>query len=107
MINKTRMGFYEVKLKIANMRNAQEFTLYPDLENNTAFLQSEKRFILVNLLTGKGLVTPKNREYPRPHDASLVFAADSELIEALKTHYANHKVGTNEFKSGNTVILTY
>ena len=109
-IKKSNMGFYEIKLKVANMRIIQEFTLYPKItESGEAWLQSDKRFIAVNLLDGRAVINRSNKSSANRHDllTGIIFDFDKDLINELKNHYENHKVGTNQVKSGDTVLLTY
>ena len=109
-IIKTNMGFYHINLKVANMRHSQEFTLYPKItENNEVWLQSSKRFIAVNTLDGKAVINRNNKNYVSRGDllTGIIFDFDKDIISELKTHYEEHKAGTNQIKSGNTVVLTY
>lgn len=110
-ISKTRMGFYKVALKEANMRKAQEFTIYPSVSKfGEVWLQSDKRFVVINIKTGKGLITHQNKEYPtRMHlqICALEFTPDQELVNELIRHYEAHKLGTNKVQSGGTVLLTF
>ena len=110
-IKKSNMGFYEIKLKVANMRNIQEFTLYPEVtESGEVWLQSDKRFIAVNVFDGRAVINKSNKNYASRHDlifGGITFNFDQDLINELKEHYENHKVGTNQVKSGDTVLLTF
>jgi hypothetical protein len=109
-IIKTNMGFYKIELKIANMRKSQKFSIYPGIMRDCeVWLQSSKRFIAVNLLDGKAVINKSNKNYANRLDllTGITFNFDKELIAELKDHYENHKVGTNQVKSGDTVLLTY
>ena len=105
------MGFYRIELKVANMRNAQRFIMYPGImRDSEVWLQSDKRFIAVNLLDSKAVINRSNKNYPNRLDLAttgITFDFDKDLINELKEHYENHKVGTNQIKSGDTVLLTY
>ena len=104
------MGFYRIELKVANMRNAQRFIMYPGIMRDCeVWLQSDKRFIAVNLLDSKAVINRSNKNYPNRLDLTtgITFDFDKDLINELKEHYENHKVGTNQIKSGDTVLLTY
>ena len=105
------MGFYRIELKVANMRNSQRFIMYPGImRDSEVWLQSDKRFIAVNLLDGKAVINKSNKNYASRHDlifGGITFDFDKDLISELKAHYENHKVGTNQIKSGDTVLLTY
>jgi hypothetical protein len=108
---KSSMGFYDINLKVANMRNVQSFTLYPKVtEAGEVWLQSDKRFIAVNVFDGKAVINKSNKNYASRHDlilGGITFDFDKDVIAELKDHYENHKVGTNQVKSGDTVLLTY
>ena len=110
-IIKSSMGFYSIELKVANMRNVQSFTLYPEItEAGEVWLQSDKRFIAVNLFDSKAVINKSNKNYASRHDlifGGITFNFDKEIIAELKNHYENHKVGTNQVKSGDTVLLTF
>ena len=104
------MGFYRIELKVANMRNSQRFIMYPGImRDSEVWLQSDKRFIAVNLFEGKAVINRSNKNYPNHLDllTGITFDFDKDLINELTEHYANHKVGTNQVKSGDTVLLTY
>lgn len=49
--------------KVANMKKAQEFTLYPYSGGDFIYLQSDKRFSRFNLRTGEGIINATNRNY--------------------------------------------
>lgn len=109
-IKKSNMGFYHIQLKVANMRNAQKFILYPEItEAGDVWLENGKRFIAVNLFDGEAVINKSNKNYPNRHDllTGITFNFDQDLIGELKEHYENHKVGTNQVKSGDTVLLTF
>ena len=104
------MGFYSIELKVANMRNAQRFIMYPGIMRDCeVWLQSDKRFIAVNLLDGNAVINKSNKNYPNRLDLAtgIEFDFNKDLLNELKDHYENHKVGTNQIKSGDTVLLTY
>ena len=107
---KSSMGFYSIELKVANMRNVQSFTLYPEITSaGEVWLQSDKRFIAVNVFDGKAVINKSNKNYANRLDllTGITFDFNKEVIAELKNHYENHKVGTNQVKSGDTVLLTY
>lgn len=109
-IIKSSMGFYKIELKVANMRKVQRFSIYPGIMRDCeVWLQSGGRFIAVNLLDGKAVINKSNKDYPNRQDllTGITFDFDKEIIAELKNHYENHKVGTNQVKSGDTVLLTY
>ena len=111
MIKKSNMGFYSIELKVANMRNAQNFSMYPGVtEAGEVWLQSSKRFIAINVFDGRAVINKSNKNYASRHDlifGGITFDFDKDLLNELKEHYENHKVGTNQVKSGDTVLLTY
>lgn len=53
----------DYSIKVANMKKAQDFTLYPYSGGDIIFLQSDKRFAKFNLITGKGIINATNRNY--------------------------------------------
>jgi hypothetical protein len=54
----------EFTLKLANMAKPAGFTLYPYRGNGQIQLQSDKRFAIVQLATGDGIINPKGQNYP-------------------------------------------
>jgi hypothetical protein len=61
-INKNRMGFISVSLKLANMRNEQDFTIYPYNGGDFLTIQSNKRIAKINLKNGEGVINGKNEQ---------------------------------------------
>jgi len=109
-IIKSSMGFYDINLKVANMRKVQRFSIYPGIMGDCeVWLQSDSRFIAVNLLDNKAVINKSNKNYPNRLDllTGITFDFDKDVIAELKDHYENHKVGTNQVKSGDTVLLTF
>jgi hypothetical protein len=51
------MQFKSLNLKVANMRAEQEFTLYPYAGGEIVHLQSDKRWVELNLKSGEGKVS--------------------------------------------------
>jgi hypothetical protein len=54
----------EFTLKLANMAKPAEFTLYPYQGGDTINLQSDKRYAIVNLSNGSGIINAKGMNYP-------------------------------------------
>lgn len=107
---KKESGFYSIDLKIGNMRNVQSFTLYPSMEGIYALLQSDKRCIYVNTETGEGKLSKCNTLYPTfavARASGIDISLSMSICQAIRDHYVSCKVGTNEVKIGNTVLLTY
>jgi hypothetical protein len=93
------MNTKHVALKVGNMKKEQSFILYPYSGGDTIYLQSDKRWITVNLRTGKGHINDKNKNYPRSTD--LIFnAIEIELPETIKTELQGH-LWHNKGKDGN------
>lgn len=58
------MKFVNVKLKLGNMRQEQEFTVYPLTVGETVLrIQSDQRFAEIDLLSGKGVINKKGMQY--------------------------------------------
>lgn len=107
---KKESGFYSIDLKLGNMRNKQDFTLYPSMEGDYAYLQSDKRCIIVNTKTGEGKLSKCNTLYPTfavANTTGIDINLSKSICQAIKDHYVSRKAGTNEVKIGNTVLLTY
>ena len=56
MIKKDRNGFLSIDLKVANMRNVQNFTVYPYDGGDEIKIQSDKRIASINIRTGEGKI---------------------------------------------------
>lgn len=85
--------------KIANMKKAQEFTLYPYTGGDFIYLQSDKRFSRFNLRTGEGFINATNRNYAN----SIHLQIDPikcQLPEDIKTEIQGF-LWHNEGKDGN------
>lgn len=55
--------FKRFDFKVANMRNEQDFVIYPYNGGDIVNLQSDKRFIQLNIRTGEGIINSKNDNY--------------------------------------------
>jgi len=85
--------------KVANMRKEQEFTLYPYTGGDIIHLQSDKRFMQVNLRTGEALINGNNQNYA--NSMSLVLnPIRCELPKDIKTAIQSY-LWHNEGKDGN------
>lgn len=51
-------------MKVANMRKEQDFILYPYNGDDKICIQSDGRFAIVSLSTGRGIIDSKNHNYP-------------------------------------------
>lgn len=81
--------FKHYKMKVANMRKEQSFTLYPYTGGENIFLQSDNRFAIVNLKTGKGIIDSKNHNYPNRQTlqvSNLPFTIDSNILTDIITY---------------------
>lgn len=110
MIKKDRLGFYIINLKVANMRKSQEFVLYPKVTDfGEVWLQSDYRFMSINIFDGRSLISKCNKESNGVRDlkTGIPFNIDPSILEALKDHYKDHPAGTNQIKSNGVTILTY
>jgi hypothetical protein len=112
MINRDKIGFYNIDLKLGNMRKSQEFTLYPSQEGQNVYLQSDKRCLVVNTESGTGKLLKSNKDYPTfamlsGSENSIIVNLDPSTCKELADHYLTHQAGTNEVKIQGTTILTY
>ncbi len=78
------MNTKHITLKVGNMAKPQEFILYPYNGGEYISLQSDKRFIQVNLRTGIGYMNAKNCNYPNGAKLVLDPLAIQLPAEALK-----------------------
>jgi len=88
------------KLKVANMAKEASFTLYPYNGNGQIQLQSDKRFAIVQLATGEGIINPKGENYPngwKTISNPLKFKMKPEelqpILEYLRDHAGIQTVG--------------
>lgn len=89
----------EFNIKTANMKKAQEFTLYPYTGGDIIYLQSDKRFMQVNLKTGKGYINATNRNYANSIHLQIE-PLKCELTEEVKTQIQAY-LWNNAGKAGN------
>jgi len=87
-------------IKVANMRKAQQFTLYPYSGGDTIFLQSDSRWIEANLRTGEGKILASNQNYPNRCSMLAKGHINFTLPEDIKTAIQAH-LWHNEGKDGN------
>jgi hypothetical protein len=103
-VKKERLGA-RICLKVANMRAAQSFILYPYDGGDKIYIQSSKRFIIVNLNTGKSLINAKNETYPNSVKLwykNLAFDMPEEALTSLKKY-----LWDNDGKDGGDCCISY
>ena len=97
-------GFKSISLKVANMRKPDEFTLYPYGGGDEVQLQSDKRFIILNLKTGKAKINKNGVNYAtRLHlqiRETIIFEMNKDALNSI-TSFLWHNEGA---EGGNTVI---
>lgn len=92
-------------LKVANMKKAQEFTLYPYDGGDNIFLQSDKRFIQANLRTGEGFINKTSQNYA--NSLSLILnPLPFSLPEDIKLKIQSY-LWHNEGRNGNIGGVLY
>jgi hypothetical protein len=105
-IQKDRNGFISIDLKVANMRNEQNFTIYPYTGGDILTLQSSKRIMSLNLRTGSGKINPKNEQngaYSMHLSfKTLPFQLDEETKVSIQGYFWN-----NEGKQGGGTCLKW
>lgn len=83
--------FREIDLKLGNMRKAQSFLMYPnDPSADRARLQSDNRCLIVDLTSGKGLLSKSVANYPRfehcaPAVGGMFVDVGAEVLSRLQT----------------------
>ena len=103
-IKKSYLGV-SIVLKVANMRTAQEFTVYPYDGGDTILVQSNKRFARINLRTGKGVINAKNENYANSIKLQmnpLGFEVPAEALVNIKAYLWN-----NDGKNGGGSVISY
>ena len=88
-IKKSYLGV-SIVLKVANMRTAQEFTVYPYDGGDTILVQSSKRFARINLRTGTGVINAKNENYANSIKLQanpLGFKVPAEALVNIKAYF--------------------
>lgn len=99
-IHRNIMGTISFDAKFAGMRKPQDFIVYPLHKESTEIqIQSDKRFAVIDLHTGKGFITNKgnNSLHFLVHGKQAI-ELDAEQLLLLKTHIfasASGKAGTN------------
>ena len=92
-------------MKVANMKKPQDFTLYPYSGGEQIMLQSDKRFAIVNLKTGHGIIDSKNHNYPNTvtvQMSNIKFELPKETRDAIIKHLTE-----NNGKSGNVAGMMF
>lgn len=95
-MNKIQKGRFaaSITLKVANMKKEDSFTLYPYSGGDEIFLQSGKRWIEVNIRTGRGVIIAKGVNYPNRWKMLQVgkidFVLPSEALASLQEHLWNN-----------------
>ena len=96
------MQFKTFNLKVANMRAEQEFTLYPPYAGGEiVHLQSDKRWIELNLNSGEGKVSKQNGHQTSWHIRFHGF--NSFQMETMKLEEINNFLIKNNEKHFSTV----
>jgi hypothetical protein len=95
-----------ISMKVANMRNGQDFILYPYSGGDEILLQSKKRFARVNLRTGEGIINGKNENYPNSIKLAMS-PVKFTLPEEVKTEIQGY-LWHNNGKDGNDFgVISY
>ncbi len=103
-VKKDRFGA-KICLKVANMRTEQSFTLYPYDGGDKIYVQSSKRFVIINLRTGKCVINAKNETYPNTVKLwanPLAFDMPEEALTSLKKY-----LWDNDGKDGGDCCISY
>jgi hypothetical protein len=97
----------DYSMKVANMRKAQDFTLYPYTGGDEIFLQSESRWIEANLRTGEAKILASNQNYPNRWSMIAKGHIKFTLPEDIKTEIQGF-LWHNEGKDGNICgVMTF
>jgi hypothetical protein len=106
-------SFASIDLKVANMRQEQNFTIYPYKGGDEIQIQSRKRIARINLKTGKGVINTKNEQggaygYHIQMQAVLTFQLDQESITSLQEFLWNNPgtQGTTCLKWNNEELFS-
>lgn len=106
MIKKDRNGFLSINLKVANMRNEQNFTIYPYNGGDTINLQSSKRFIILNIRNGEGKINRRNEQNGaysiHVQMSSISFQLEEEIKIAFQKYFWE-----NEGKQGGGTVIKW
>lgn len=91
-LNKVIKGSFcaHINLKVANMNKPQEFSIYPYEGGDEVFLQSDKRWIEVNLRTGAAKIIKKGVEYANRWKMMFIGHIDFILPEEAKISLQDH-----------------
>jgi len=93
-ITKTRQGFEVITLKVANMKKADEFTIYPYNGGDRVTIQSSKRFAQINIKTGKAVINKKGCDYANSIKLQLdplFFEVSKELCLEFQRYFWENK----------------
>jgi hypothetical protein len=89
-ITKNRLGFLNITAKLANMKKAADFTIYPYNGGDIIMIQSKKRFCQINIRTGEAVINKKGCDYANSIKVQLdplFFVVESEIIIELKKYF--------------------
>lgn len=101
------MNFINTILQVGNMRKAQEFVHYPYDGTEFLNLQSDKRWIKLNIKTGHGEVTNKNGQNTSWHmmNGTINFQLDETQLLKIQAIYIIND-GENGKSKCNTLTWT-
>ena len=106
MIKKDRNGFLSIDLKVANMRNVQNFTVYPYDGGDEIKIQSDKRIASINIRTGEGKINRKNEQngayFIHLQMGVIKFKIDEEIKIAFQKYFWE-----NEGKDGGGKVIKW
>lgn len=81
------MAIKRITLKVANMRKAQDFVVYPESDSHTTCykLQSDSRMAFVDKICGKGAITIKGSHFAdfNNPDNRLPFEVDQATLAEI------------------------
>lgn len=93
-IKTDRNGFKSIELKLANMRKADKFTIYPYNGGDFVLLQTSSRFARLNLKTGVGIINKKGVKTSCFLSMQLdpfAFKIEPEILTELQAFLWNNK----------------
>jgi ribosomal protein L25 (general stress protein Ctc) len=89
------MNFQTIELKVANMRKAQQFVIYPNGTSKDAIvLQSDKSIATLNTQTGVFKINTKGKRFVDMINSEVV-ELDGATKETIKRMYSAKQNGSN------------
>lgn len=104
-IIKTRHGFLNITLKLANMRKEASFTIYPYTGGDDVIIQSSNRFCRINIRNGNAIINKKGKDSANSITLQIDpfgFNVGNELCQVFQSYFWH-----NDGKTGGCSLIPW